>query len=279
MSINILNTLETKQFEREVHHEFQEKGNLLRQATRFRSIDGNKTQFPVLGELTASERIVGTDLVTSNQSATAVVVTTTKFQVAQLTDIFLAGEVNFDAKREAAQSVAMAMGRKMDQVILDAFIAATFTKTVAAGSDDLNTTKLIDAAKQLDLDGVPNADRFGIVHVNGIHHLAGEADVKSSDFNTIKTLVEGGIGTYYGFKFLPIGNLGEEDGLGSSTPTATRQNFLFNKMSIGLAVGKDFEVRIDYIAHKAAHQVAGFFSAGSEIIDETGIVEVTTDET
>lgn len=281
MTINILNTLELKQFEAEVHQVFQEKGNVLRGACRFRNIKGNQDQFPVLGRLQAAERIVGTPLITSNQTATAVVISTTKFSVSQYTDLFLAGEVNFDAKAEAAQSVAMAMGRKMDQIIIDALDVPSYTKTVATNvsgsADDLTLDALRSARKQLDLDGVPEEDLVAVVHVNGKHHLTENTQVTSSDFNTMEGILnKGKLNGYYGFDMIAIGNNGDENGV--PITGNVRKNWFYNKKAIGCVMGMDFRIEVNYVPEMGAHLVTGFFSAGSKVIDETGIVEVSTDE-
>ena len=281
MTINILDTLEVKQFEAEVHQVFQEEGNDLGEACRMRNIEGNKTQFPVLGKLQMSKRIVGTPLITSNQTATAVEVVTTKYSVSQYTDIFLESEVNFDAKQEAAKSVAMAMGRQVDQVIIDALDASSTSKTVGdslgGSADDLILAQITSAAKELDKDGV-RGDRYFIVHPSGMHHfLESEPKGTSIDYVAQKNLLDGKMSDpYYGFRFIMIG---DRDEGGLPVPTSNhRTNFAYSKNALGCAVGMDQTVEINYVPTMGAHLVTGFLSIGSKSIDDTGIVKVTTDE-
>lgn len=284
MSNNILGTLEVKEFEKEVHQSYQEEGNTLAECTRYRRINGNKTQFPILGTLAAAERIIGTPVVATNQSASAVEITTTKYSVAQWTDIFLQGEVNFDAKQESAKAVAMAAGRKVDQVVIDAFetydTSPNYTNTVGVAvggaNSNLNVAKLAEAAKKLDINGVPQTDRFGIIHTNSHHALTQETTVASSDYNSNRVLKDGRINDYYGFNFKQIGNLADEAGL--ALDTNTRNNFLFQKSAIGLVMGMEINVEIEYHQDYGAHLVTAFFSAGSKVIDELGIVLVDTYE-
>lgn len=282
MSNNILDTLEVKEFEKEVHQSYQEEGNTLAECTRYRRINGNKTQFPILGTLAAAERIIGTPVVATNQSASAVEITTTKYSVAQWTDIFLQGEVNFDAKQESAKAVAMAAGRKVDQVVIDALelLDGSYTNTVGVaigGSNtNLNVAKLAQAAKQLDINGVPQTDRYGIIHTNSHHSLTQETTVASSDYNSNRVLKDGRINDYYGFEFKQIGNLADEDGL--TLASNVRNNFLFQKSAIGLVMGMEINVEIEYHQDYGAHLVTAFFSAGSKVIDELGISFVDTYE-
>jgi hypothetical protein len=281
MTINILDTLEEKQFEAEVHQVFQEEGNDLGDACRMRRINGNKTQFPVLGKLQMAERVVGTPLITSNQTATAVEVTTTKYSVSQYTDIFLADEVNFDAKQEAAKSVAMALGRQLDQVIIDALNASSTSKTVGdslgGSADDLILLQITTAAKELDKDGTPG-ERIFLVHPSGMHHfLASEPKGTSIDYVAQKVLLGGKMSEpYYGFRFIMIGDRAEG---GLPVPSAShRTSFAYEKNALGCAVGKEQTVEVNYVPTMGAHLVTGFLSAGSKSIDDTGIVKVTTDE-
>jgi hypothetical protein len=282
MSNNILDTLEVKQFEAEVHQSYQEEGNTLAECTRYRRINGNKTQFPILGTLAAAERVIGTPVVATNQSASAVEVQTTKYSVAQWTDIFLQGEVNFDAKQESAKAVAMAAGRKVDQVVIDALelLDGSYTNTVGVAiggaNTNLNVAKLAEAAKQLDINGVPSADRFGVIHTNSHHSLTQETTVASSDYNSNRVLANGKINDYYGFKFKQIGNLADEDGL--ALASNVRNNFFFHKSAIGLVMGMEIKVEIEYHQDYGAHLVTAFFSAGSKVIDELGISFVDTYE-
>jgi hypothetical protein len=282
MTNNILDTLEVKQFEAEVHQAYQEEGNTLAECTRYRRINGNKTQFPILGTLAAAERIIGTPVVATNQSASAVEVQTTKYSVAQWTDIFLQGEVNFDAKQESAKAVAMAAGRKVDQVVIDALelLDGSYTNTVGVAiggaNTNLNVAKLAQAAKQLDINGVPSTDRFGIIHTNSHHSLTQETTVASSDYNSNRVLASGKINDYYGFKFKQIGNLADENGLAEASNV--RNNFFFHKSAIGLVMGMEIKVEIEYHQDYGAHLVTAFFSAGSKVIDELGISFVDTYE-
>lgn len=283
MTNNILNTLEIKEFEKEVHNEYQSSGNSLAETTRYRRISGNKTQFPILGTLGASERVIGTPVVATNQAASSVEIETTKYSVAQWTDIFLQGEVNFDAKQESAKSVAMAAGRKVDQVVIDALelqIATPYTNVVSedigGASSSINVAKLAEASKKLDTNTVPTADRTALMHVNGHHSFTQETTVASSDYNNQRVLKDGRINDYYGYNFKTLGNMSDEAGLGLAANI--RNNFCYHKSAIGLVMGMEINVDINYHQQYGAHLVTAFFSAGSKIIDELGVSYVKSYE-
>jgi hypothetical protein len=265
-----------------VHNAYQAEGNTLAPCTRYRRIAGNKTQFPILGILGASERTIGTPVVATNQAASSVVIETTKYSVAQWSDIFLQGEVNFDAKQESAKAVALAAGRKVDQIVIDALelLDGSYTNTVGVNiggsNSNLNVAKLAESAGQLDINNVPDSDRVGVIHTNSHKALTQETTVASSDYNSNRVLKDGKIAGYYGFDFKKFGNLGEENGL--ALASNIRNNFFFHKSSIGLVMGMEIDVQIEYHQDYGAHLVTAFFSAGSKVIDELGISFVDTYE-
>jgi hypothetical protein len=278
MSINLGNDL-VKVFIEEVKHEFQEAGEL-REAARVKIVQGNKAQFPVLGKMQATERNLGSPLTTQNKAHNPVEVTVKNYNASAYTDIFQNNQTNFDDVQETAKSVSLALGRQMDQIMIDALDAATSTKTVAdnvsGSADNLTLEALQTAAELLDQDGVPDSDRYALVHPSGLHHLLNDTQVSSSDFNSVKALVQGDLDTFYGFKFIKIGDRAEG---GLPVPTSNhRTNFFYHRDALGCAVNMDIQVEINYVPEMGADLVSGFMSCGAKEIDPLGIVTVTTDE-
>ncbi len=284
MSQNILNTLELKEFEAEVHQVFQEQGTPFDSICRYRRTSGNSVQFPVLGKLKATTRVVGTPLVTSNQTATAVTVTLGKFTVAQYTDIFLASEVNFDAKREAAQSVAMALGRKQTQIGLDALALGTYTNlqvatNITGSADGLRFASVTAATKILDAAALNmGGERIFLAHSNGWHRmvLKDQTSIANTFYVTEKPNMTGKVFDFYGYKWALVGDNADENGMKKSTNT--RSNYAYYKSALGMAVNMAPEIHVDWVAHMGSWLVSGFLDCGASIIDNSGIIEVLTDE-
>lgn len=283
MTQNILSNLEIKSFEKEVHREYQKMESELKECVRYRTISGHSTQFPKLGTLGATERIVATPVVLNNQSAGSVTIDVTKWSVAQMTDIFLQSEVNFDAKQESAIAVAAGAHRKMTQIIIDAFEAQKilgYTNlvdvNVGGNNTSLNVPKYAEAAKKLDVNSVPTTDRYSLIHVNAHHSLTQETNVSSSDYNSKRVLETGRIAGYYGFANKVIGNLSEENGMYKTGNE--RFNYFFHKSAMGLVMNKQLSVDITYENLYTSHLIVATFSAGAKVIDETGIVQVSTYE-
>ena len=97
----------------------------------------------------------------------------------------------------------------------------------------------------------------------------------SSDFNTVKALVQGDINTFLGFTFQVLGDR-EEGGL--PIATGDRKVFAFHRDAVGMAEGIAPKTEINYIPEKTSFLVASMFSAGAVAIDAEGIVQITCDE-
>jgi hypothetical protein len=269
------------QFEEEMHLVFQPSVQDLRKHFRVKDCKGAKTvQFPVLGKSTSTERTnFHTKIPVGNASHDPVTCAVKNWTVAEYTDIFLNNQVNFDERTALQESLKMSLSRRMLQLPIDVLTAATITKTVASSiggaNTDLNTAKLREGAKKLNVDGVPAPDRTLMCHTNGVHALTGETDVKSSDFNTLQVLTKGNIDAYYGFMFLQVPDMTEG---GLTLSSGDRTNFAFQKMAVGMAVNMEPAIEVWYDGDVGAHKVTGFLSANACLIDQLGIVEITTDE-
>ena len=279
MAIN-LSTAFVTLFDAEVKQAYQGQA-MLRGAVRVRSgVEGSTHKFPKIGKGVAQVRVPQTDVAPLNVTYGQVTVTLADFIAAEYSDIFMQAKVNFDERRELVQVVSAAIGRRQDQIILDALDASSTSLTVAnsiGGADsNLNVAKLREAKRLLDGNNVPMTDRHLLIHADSLASLLSETAVTSSDFNTVKALVQGDINTFLGFQFHLMGDRAE-GGLpidGSSDRTL----YAFHRDAIGMAEGIAPRTEINYVAEKVSFLVASMFSAGSSSIDDEGIVKITCRE-
>jgi hypothetical protein len=280
MAIN-LSTAFVTLFDAEVKQAYQAEA-MLRGAIRVRSgVEGSTYKFPKIGKGVANIRIPQTDVTPLNVTYGQVTVTLADYIAAEYSDIFMQAKVNFDERRELVQVVSKAIGRRQDQIILDALNASSTSLTVAnsvGGSNtNMNVAKLRDAKKKLDANNVPSMDRHIIIHANSLASMLSETSVTSSDFNTVKALVAGEINTFLGFTFHVMGDRAE-GGLpidGSSDRTI----YAFHKDAIGMAEGIAPKTEINYVPEKTSFLIASMFSAGAVAIDDEGIVKITARDT
>ncbi|NNJ74541.1 MAG: hypothetical protein HKP56_05220, partial [Anderseniella sp.] len=125
-----------QQFDDEVKHAYQSGGQGLSETVRVRNnVTGDTYNFRKMGAGAATERGPSqSDVTPMDVSHTLVPCTLTNWIAAEYTDIFDAAEVNIDERSELASTIANAMKRRKDQMILDALAAATPAATVATGA-------------------------------------------------------------------------------------------------------------------------------------------------
>ena len=289
MSINIETTqLQLKTFEAEVFRAYQKDESTLKALCRVKTIAGTEHQFPKYGTLMAVERVVGTPLVSENQTTAKVSVNTTRYSVSTYSDIFLQNEVNFDDRAEAAYAVAAAANRKMDAVIIAALEAQRtgaglgYTNSVATGiggggpATNLNVAKIAKCAEIYDKSNIKGSDRNILVHSNNFHAFTQDIKVASSDYNSQKVLTTGSLGSYYGFNITKLGDIENENGLflTSAGDASLRHCYAIQKQALGFVVNMDMKVETNYVPTHGADLITCFFSCGSKVIEEKGIINV-----
>ena len=279
MAIGLSNAFVTL-FDAEVKQAYQGKAALVGATRQRRGVEGSTVKFPKVGKGVATLRVPQTDVTPLNVDFSQVTATMQDWNAAEYSDIFMQQKVNFDERQELVQVVANAIGRRQDQLILDALAASGTSNTVAndiGGTDtNLNVAKLREAKKLLDKNNVPPQDRHILLHANNLASLLSETAVTSSDFNTVKALVAGEINTFLGFTFHTLGDRAE-GGL-AVDGSLDRTLFAFHKESMGYAEGIGPKTEINYVPEKTSFLVNAMFSAASVAIDAEGIVQLTCRE-
>ena len=271
-------------FDAEVHQAYQSSAVLNGAARTRTGVVGSTVNFPKVGKGQASVRTPATDVVPLNTAFSSVSCSLTDYVAAEYSDIFVQTKINFDERRELAQVVGNAIGRRQDQVLLDALgtasagstVANTVVTTGSATATNLNVGKIIEAKKLLDKKNVPAQNRHMIIHANNLSGLLSDERAISSDFQTIQALVQGSINQMMGFTFHILGDR-DEGGL-SIDGSNDRTCFAFHQSAVGVAVGIAPSTEINYIAEKTSFLVTGKLSMGSVVIDTDGLVDVTCRE-
>ena len=279
MAVGLSNAFVTL-FAREVKQAYQAKAQLVGAVRTRTGVEGSTAKFPKVGKGVASVRIPQTDVTPLNVDFSQVTVTLEDYNAAEYSDIFMQKKVNFDEKTELVEVLANAIGRRQDQLIIDALegsgTSLTVANSIGGANTDLNLDKLREAKKLLDGKNVPPTDRHIILHANNLSALLGETEVTSVDFNSVKTLVNGEVDTFMGFKFHVIGDRTEggltKDGSNDRTVIA------FHKDALGYAEGMAPKTEINYVPEKTSHLVNSMISAGAVAIDAEGIVDITCRE-
>ena len=276
-----LSTAFIQLFDAEVKQAYQGTSQLAGTVRTRTGVEGSTVNFPSVGKGAAVVRTPQTDVVPLNTAFSTVSCTLSDYIAAEYSDIFNQQKVNFDERQELAQVVGSAIGRRQDQIILDAIAAASAGSTVAntvvtsgsAAASDLNVGKIIAAAEAMNTKNVPSTDRHMVIHASGLASLLADERAVSADFNQLQALQRGDINSFMGFTIHVLGDR-DEGGL-AKDGSNDRTNFAFHKSAVGCAVGMPPTTKIDWIAEKTSFLVASCLSMGAVAIDADGIVDIT----
>ena len=194
--------------------------------------------------------------------------------------MFDQAKVNFDERSELTQTLGKAIGRRADQIVLDALAASSTSLTVAnsigGSTTNINVAKVLEAARLMNGKSVPSTDRYMAISADGLSALLSEEKAASQDYTVHKAMTDGRIDSFLGFKIIMIGDM-DEGGLaidGSSDRTC----FAWHKDSVGYAEGISAKTEINYVPERMSWLTNCVLSAGSVAIDATGIVQLTARE-
>jgi hypothetical protein len=280
MSVSISNAFVTL-FDAEVKQAYQADA-VLRNTVRLRTgVTASTHKFPKIGSGVAQVRVPQTDVTPLNVTYSQATVTLEDWIAAEYSDIFNQAKVNFDERSELVQVVSKAIGRRADQLVLNALTNSSTSLTVSndiGGTDsNLNVAKLREAQRLMNAGNVPMEDRYLVIHASNLSNLLSETAVTSSDFNTVKALVQGELDTFLGFKFITLGDR-SEGGLTGGGSGADRTVYAYHKNAVGMAEGMGVRSEINYIPEKTSWLVSSMFSAGAVAIDAGGIVAISCRE-
>ena len=284
-----LSAVAVKQFDTEVKHEYQSMGVLNGTTTERRGVVGNEYNFRKMGKGLAKERTApSADAIPMNVDHSKVACTLKDFDAPEYTDIFNAQDVNFDEVKELGMTIAGALGRRDDQIKIDSMTLGTFNATPVQGTSgglvgtdiggvgtDLNIAKLTLISAFMDDNEVPPENRHMMFSAKGKKSLLNSTQVTSSDYNSVKALVNGQIDTFMGFKFHMIGKR-KEGGL--PIAGALRDGFAWHETAIGYANGLDVTSKVEWSVDKDSWKSTGYLKAGAVIRDIDGIVKYQTTE-
>lgn len=265
------------EFDSMVKHAYQNSGLLKGAVTVRNNVVGDTYKFRNMGKGLANQKSTS-DLVTpmdiTHNFATA---TLQNWNAPEYTDMFDAAAVNFDEKQELASTIAQSLGRRCDQLVIDAMdTETTYAGTVVADAKNLTTAKVIEAQVALRAQGVPNSNLFAAITAQGLGGLLNQNEVSSIDYNNVKALVNGDVDTFGGFKFVVVEDRAEG---GLTTTGDIVDSYFFSQDSVGLAIGIDIKTDVDWIADRTSWLCNGMLKAGAVSRDGLGIVKVQYDKT
>ena len=211
------------------------------------------------------------------------------FVSATLEDPKDASQTLLDPKSTFMQAKVAAANRTTDDLIISASGGTAYTGKTGAtpvsltaankivynylsAGNGMTKVKCIGAKRILDANEVESTERYAAVTGEQIADLLNTTEVASSDYNVVKSLVQGEINTWLGFIWIRTERLLTDN-------SSNRLCYFFQRYALQLAIQKDIEGRIDErIDMNMAWQVYLRMCMGATRLEEGRLVQVACTE-
>lgn len=275
MSASLTNVQQTE-FDALVKAIYRSRGFLLRDSVRMiQDVIGAFVQFRKVDQIIAVETAYLAAVTIQDPGYQKATATLVKYTAPTAVDEVQELTVNFDAKAENAMLVAQAMGRRSDQILIDA-IDANVGDTIADGGTNFTYDKFTQVLEFFDNNAVPLGERFVAMSASNFRSLLGDDQFVSTFYTKNDVIDRARIREYLGFNVIIIPQMTE----GGLPQTGDIQTALaWHKMSTGAGIGKNFRTEINYIPQNTSWLVNGVFSMGAVVIDNRGTLAIDCDVT
>lgn len=276
MSLSLTNVQQTE-FDAMVKAEYRSRGFILRDSVMTRTdVIGRFVQFRKVGQVIANQVGFQNTIAMQDPGFVALTATLEKYAAGTGVDEIQDLTVNFDSKQELAMLVAMAVGRRSDQIIINALVANP-GQTIANGGTNLSYAKYRQVIQFFEENAVPIGDRFAAMSGNNLRALMAADQIISRFYTSNDAVVAGTLMNrdLMGMNIKVIPTMTEG---GLPIAANIRKTFAWHKMSTGMGIGQDLRTEINYLPRETTWFVNGLFFAGAVVIDNRGVFEVDCDE-
>ncbi len=265
-----------KQFEREVHEAYQRQGSKLRNTVRTISdVNGSSAVFQKVGKGTASTKSTHGMVPVMNLEHTSVEVVMQDFYAGDWIDRLDELKLNIDERQVIANAGASALGRKTDELIIDALDNAS-ANVISDSNIGMTKSKILEAFELFGEADIPDdGQRFCVVGWKQWSELLSIDEFVNADYIGADALPFSSVTQakmFLGTVFIPHSGL-PIDG------NDVRSCYWYHKTAIGHASASDVQTDVTWHGDRAAHFVNNMMSQGAGLIDEAGIITIQCDET
>ena len=249
----------------------QQKGATLRPPVRSEAcVVGASTTFQKVGKGTASTKSRHGIVPVMNLNHEPVECMLQDYYAGDWVDALDELKTNIDERRVVASAGSYALGRKTDELIIDAMNACS--ASVGDYTTGLTKDLILSAVETLNANDVPDdGRRFAVVGVQQWNQLLSMDEFVSSEYVGDTPLVSG---------FETKKWLGLIWVLHNGLPTNAngRDCFIYHASSVGHAAGQEVKSDISWHGERAAHFISNSMSQGAALIDTDGIVRIKCKE-
>lgn len=256
----------SKQFEREVHEAYQRQGSKLRATVRVKNgVRGSSTTFQKVGKGAASTKARHGMVPVMNVDFSAVEATLVDYYAGEWVDQLDELKTNLDERQVLANAGAFALGRKTDELIIDALRGGD--RVAGQPTGGLTKDKVLEAFELLGEADVPDdGQRYAVIGWKQWSDLLSVPEFANAEFVGDDQLPWRGTQAkvWLGTLWMPHSGLPEAAGV--------RSCFWYHKSAIGHAIGQDAKADITWHGDRAAHFISNSMSQGAVLIDNDGVV-------
>ena len=266
MAENSIDVAFVKQFEADVHLAYQRMGAKITNTVRRKNnVNGESTTFQILAKGEAGTKARNGQVPVLNLAHTNVECTLADYYAGEYVDKLDELKVEHDERQVVAMSIAAAMGRKSDAILVAAMDAATTNQTATAG-------------------GVTQAK------YEEIYEHFGDNDVPDDGARCISLSPQGwtdsmGITAFADRDYVPESELPFRGGAvsmkrwfsfmvftfsGWSKASSIRTSMAWHKTAFGFASGQEVSMDVTWQGKEQAHLMVGSLSQGAVLIDAVG---------
>lgn len=279
-----------QQFNRNVYILSQQMGSKLRGKMRMETVHAKKAFFDRLAPTTPQRKVSrhqDTPLVTQIHSRRAV--SLEDWVVADLVDREDEIRLLINPTSLYAQNFARGMGRQLDISIVTAFTASADTgqfggtavvfpagNTIASGGAGLTAARVREVKRRFDAADVRDDGRVFVVSAQAMEDLLEQTEVTSSDYNTVKALVQGTIegNQWMGFEWVRL-----SDDILPIDGSLDRSCFAYQRDGMAIAMGQDMRTEMDKRPDKMnSMQVMVTSSFNAVRVDDDTVLQVLVRE-
>jgi hypothetical protein len=267
----------------------QQLSEMTRHAVMEESLSGKRGFFDQVGQVAMQAktgRAVDIPVVATPHARRAV--TALDYYIRDFVDEFDKLKVLNDPTNAYSQAFGAAAARQIDKIVIAAALGTAFTgeegstpvalpagQQLANGGTGFTLAKLQQAVTKLkSANAVMPGDSIHVFWTaRQEEEFINTSEVKSSDFNNTKVMVEGALQSFYGCNFHRVEDVSAAERILPKAST-TRSCVAWVKSGMKLGVWKNSFGRVDYLPERDAWQVMAGLSAGATRMEEVKIVQI-----
>lgn len=267
----------------------QQFSEMTRSAVMEETMSGKRGFFDQVGAVQMQAKVGrAVDIPVVNTPHARRSVTALDRQIRDFVDEFDKLKVLNDPTNAYSLAFAAAAAREVDKIVIAAALGTAYsgeegttpivlpsTQKIAVGSTGFTLAKLQQAVTKLkSANAVGPGDSIHVFWTaRQEEQFINTNEVKSSDFNNTKVMVEGALSSFYGCNFHRVEDVSAGERILPKVST-TRSCVAWVRSGMKLGLWKAPYGRVDYLPERDAWQVMAGLSAGATRLEEVKVVQI-----